>query len=100
MRRIEPYFPLSHGLSIIRNLTDSQPLADAVLDRLAEHDAAARAAAAAPPPLDMVELGEHCHTHIIPRLQKVIDGADQGGISKAMNWQGGGGFVTTSWRPA
>ncbi|MCL5823480.1 site-specific DNA-methyltransferase [Neisseria meningitidis] len=40
----------------------------------------------------MVELGEHCHTHIIPRLQKVIDGKDQGGISKAVNWQGGGGF--------
>ncbi|WP_394754200.1 site-specific DNA-methyltransferase [Crenothrix sp.] len=40
----------------------------------------------------MIELGEHCHTHIIPRLQKVIDGTDQGGISKTMNWQGGGGF--------
>lgn len=40
----------------------------------------------------MVELGEHCHTHIIPRLQKVIDGEDQGGISKSINWQGGGGF--------
>ncbi|MFC1080102.1 site-specific DNA-methyltransferase [Pasteurella multocida] len=40
----------------------------------------------------MVELGEHCHTHIIPRLQQVIDGTDQGGISKAVNWQGGGGF--------
>ncbi len=40
----------------------------------------------------MVELGEHCHTHIIPRLKKVIDGTDQGGISKAVNWKGGGGF--------
>lgn len=40
----------------------------------------------------MVELGDHCHTHIIPRLQKVVDGEDQGGISKAVNWQGGGGF--------
>jgi adenine-specific DNA-methyltransferase len=40
----------------------------------------------------MIELGEHCHTHIIPRLQKVIDGEDQGGISKAVTWQGGGGF--------
>ncbi|MFM7468351.1 MAG: site-specific DNA-methyltransferase [Vampirovibrionales bacterium] len=40
----------------------------------------------------MVELGEHCHTHIIPRLKKVIDGTDQGGISKTVNWQGGGGF--------
>ena len=40
----------------------------------------------------MVELGEHCHTHIIPRLKKVIDGEDQGGISKAVGWKGGGGF--------
>lgn len=40
----------------------------------------------------MVELGEHCHTHIIPRLKKVIDGEDPGGISKAVEWKGGGGF--------
>jgi adenine-specific DNA-methyltransferase len=40
----------------------------------------------------MVELGEHCHTHIIPRLQKVIDGEDSGGITQAANWNGGGGF--------
>ncbi|WP_375615185.1 site-specific DNA-methyltransferase [Bartonella sp. AC10YNML] len=40
----------------------------------------------------MIELGEHCHTHIIPRLKQVIDGTDQGGISKSINWQGGGGF--------
>ncbi|MCL4835828.1 MAG: site-specific DNA-methyltransferase [Caldilineaceae bacterium] len=39
-----------------------------------------------------VELGEHCHTHIIPRLQKVIDGDDPGGITKDVGWQGGGGF--------
>jgi adenine-specific DNA-methyltransferase len=40
----------------------------------------------------MVELGEHCHTHIIPRLKKVIDGADPGGITEAVGWKGGGGF--------
>lgn len=40
----------------------------------------------------MIELRDHCHTHIIPRLQKVIDGTDQGGISKEVKWQGGGGF--------
>ncbi len=40
----------------------------------------------------MVELGEHCHTHIIPRMKKLIDGEDQGGISRAVNWNGGGGF--------
>lgn len=40
----------------------------------------------------MVELGEHCHTHIIPRLKKVIDGTDLGGITEAVGWKGGGGF--------
>lgn len=40
----------------------------------------------------MVELGEHCHTHIIPRLKKVVDGQDKGGITDAVEWQGGGGF--------
>lgn len=39
-----------------------------------------------------IELGEHCHTHCIPRLKKVCDGTDQGGISEAQNWKGGGGF--------
>jgi len=40
----------------------------------------------------MIELGEHCHTHIIPRLRKVIDGEDKGGVTEAVGWQGGGGF--------
>lgn len=40
----------------------------------------------------MVELGEHCHTHIIPRLRKVIDGEDPGGVTEATGWNGGGGF--------
>jgi len=40
----------------------------------------------------MVELGEHCHTHIIPRLKKIIDGHDPGGITEAVGWKGGGGF--------
>lgn len=40
----------------------------------------------------MVEIGDHADTHIVPRLEKVIDGTDQGGISKAVDWQGGGGF--------
>lgn len=38
-----------------------------------------------------IEMGEHARTHCVPRLQKVIEG-EQGGISKAVNWQGGGGF--------
>ena len=39
-----------------------------------------------------IELGDHCYTHCIPRLQKVVDGTDQGGISEVVDWQGGGGF--------
>ncbi len=38
-----------------------------------------------------VEMGDHAVTHCAPRLRKVIEG-EQGGISKAVNWQGGGGF--------
>jgi adenine-specific DNA-methyltransferase len=40
----------------------------------------------------MVELGEHCHTHLIPRLHKVIDAEDAGGITEVVKWKGGGGF--------
>lgn len=38
-----------------------------------------------------IEMGEHCITHCAPRLKKVIEG-EQGGISEAVNWRGGGGF--------
>lgn len=48
----------------------------------------------------MVELGDHCHTHIIPRLHKVIDGEDKGGITGAVGWQGGGGFRYYSLAPS
>ena len=36
-------------------------------------------------------MGEHAVTHCVPRLKQVVDG-EQGGISEAQNWQGGGGF--------
>ncbi|MDO9424769.1 MAG: site-specific DNA-methyltransferase [Methylobacter sp.] len=38
-----------------------------------------------------IEMGDHAETHCQPRLKKVIEG-EQGGISKAVNWQSGGGF--------
>jgi len=38
-----------------------------------------------------IEMGDHAITHCVPRLQKVIEG-EQGGISEAVAWQGGGGF--------
>jgi adenine-specific DNA-methyltransferase len=38
-----------------------------------------------------IEMGEHAVTHCVPRLKKVVDG-EQGGISEAVDWKGGGGF--------
>ena len=40
----------------------------------------------------MVELGDHCQSHIIPRVVKVINGQDNMGVSRSVNWEGGGGF--------
>ena len=39
-----------------------------------------------------VELGDHAFTHCFPRLKKVVDGKDSGGITQQVNWKGGGGF--------
>lgn len=48
----------------------------------------------------MIELGEHCHTHIIPRLKNVINGEDAAGVTAATGWQGGGGFRYFSLAPS
>jgi adenine-specific DNA-methyltransferase len=48
----------------------------------------------------MVELEETCHTNIIPRLKKVVDGADPGGITEAVDWKGGGGFRYSRLAPS
>lgn len=46
-----------------------------------------------------IELGEHAKTHCYPRLKAVVDG-EQGGISKAVIWQGGGGFKFYTLAPS
>lgn len=46
-----------------------------------------------------IEIGDHAQTHCQPRLRKVVDG-EQGGISKVVNWQGGGGFRFCKLGPA
>lgn len=40
----------------------------------------------------MVELGDQAMTHIAPRLRKVVDGEDPGGVTESRRWRGGGGF--------
>jgi len=43
-----------------------------------------------------VEIGEHAKTHCVPRLRKVIDGEDPGGVTEASGWQGGGASASSS----
>ena len=40
----------------------------------------------------MIELAEHSHSLIIPRLKNVVDGVDRSGVTQATGWKGGGGF--------
>ena len=39
-----------------------------------------------------IEMGEHAYTHCKKRLDMVVSGEDKGGISKAVDWKGGGGY--------
>lgn len=48
----------------------------------------------------LVEQGAHCETHILPRMRRVVDGDDPGGISEAVGWKGGGGFRCFRLAPA
>lgn len=47
-----------------------------------------------------VELGNHAFTHCLPRLKQVVEGTDQGGISKSVSWHGGGGFKLYTLAPS
>lgn len=47
-----------------------------------------------------IELGNQAITHVYPRLKNIIDGKDGTGISKAVNWQGGGGFKFYTLAPS
>ncbi|MDE7363489.1 MAG: site-specific DNA-methyltransferase [Ruminococcus sp.] len=39
-----------------------------------------------------IEMGDHAYTHCKKRLDMVVSGDDKGGISKSVNWMGGGGY--------
>lgn len=75
---------------IIRMISDKK--SDIVLDSFGGSGTTAAVAHKMGRRWVMVELGEHCRTHIIPRLRSVIDGTDHGGISADVQWKGGGGF--------
>lgn len=48
----------------------------------------------------MIEMGKHAQTHIIPRLKKVIQGQDSGGVTESVQWEGGGAFRYCTLAPS
>ncbi|MBK1683225.1 site-specific DNA-methyltransferase [Rhodoferax fermentans] len=89
---IEPFStPKPEGL-IHRILTISTSPGDLVLDSFAGSGTTGAVAHKMGRRWIMVELEDTCHTHVIPRLKKVIDGEDSGGITSEVAWEGGGGF--------
>jgi adenine-specific DNA-methyltransferase len=89
---IEPFATPKPERLIKRILEISTNLGDLVLDSFAGSGTTGSVAQKMGRRWIMVEIGEHCDTHIVPRLKKVIDGDDPGGITDAVEWKGGGGF--------
>ena len=73
---------------------------DLVLDSFAGSGTTGAVAHKMGRPWIMIELGDHCRTQIVPRLKKVIDGDDSGGITEAVSWEGGGGFRYLNLAPS
>lgn len=65
---------------------------DIVLDSFAGSGTTAAAAHKMGRRWILVEQGDHCRTLVVPRMRKVVDGEDPGGITEAVRWKGGGGF--------
>jgi adenine-specific DNA-methyltransferase len=97
---IEPFGTPKPEKLIARILTIASNPGDWVLDSFAGSGTTGAVAHKMGRRWIMVELGEHCHTHIIPRLKKVIDNEDAGGVTEATGWKGGGGFRYYSLAPS
>ncbi|MCM2401424.1 site-specific DNA-methyltransferase [Rhizobium sp. S153] len=89
---IEPFeTPKPEGL-IKRAIEISTNPGDIVLDSFAGSGTTAAGAQKMGRNFIIVEMGEHASSHVVPRLKKVIDGKDEGGITNEVGWTGGGGF--------
>lgn len=89
---IEPFATPKPEELLYRIITISSNPGDVILDSFAGSGTTGAVAQKMGRRWIMAELGEHCHTHIIPRMKKVIDGEDSGGITEVVGWKGGGGF--------
>jgi len=88
----EPFATPKPERLLFRILTIASSPGDIVLDSFAGSGTTGAVAHKMGRRWIMVELGDHCHTYIIPRLRKVIDGEDEGGVTDTTGWKGGGGF--------
>lgn len=89
---IEPFATPKPEQLLERILTISTNQGDLVLDSFAGSGTTGATALKMGRRWIMVELEDTCDTHILPRLKKVIDGSDPGGITQTAEWKGGGGF--------
>jgi adenine-specific DNA-methyltransferase len=89
---VEPFATPKPEKLLHRIITISTNPGDVVLDSFAGSGTTGAVAHKMGRRWIMIELGQHSCTHIIPRMRKVIDGLDPGGISEVVGWQGGGGF--------
>ena len=92
LSNVDPFSTPKPERLIKRILDISTSVGDLVLDSFAGSGTTGAVAHKMGRRWIMVELGEHCYTHIIPRIKKVISGDDHGGISEAVDWKGGGGY--------
>lgn len=92
LREVEPFATPKPERLLQRIFTIATNPGDLVLDSFAGSGTTGAVAHKMGRRWIIVELGDHCHTHIIPRLKKVIDGTDPGGVTDATGWKGGGGF--------
>lgn len=88
----DPFFTPKPERLIERILTIASNPGDIVLDCFAGSGTTGAVAHKMQRRWIMIEMGEHAETHIILRLQKVINNKDPGGITGTVNWKGGGGF--------
>lgn len=89
---VEPFSTPKPERLLMRILTIASNPGDYVLDSFAGSGTTGAVAHKMGRRWIMVELGDQCNSLIVPRMKKVIEGSDTGGVTPALKWKGGGGF--------
>ena len=88
----DPAFPTRNAEDILKRVFEvASAEGDLVMDFFLGSGTAAAAAQKMKRKWIGVEMGDHFYTYVLPRMKRVLAG-EQTGISKEVNWQGGGFF--------